>query len=64
MELDLLPLNLPSDNEKLTVIAGPCSAETEEQVIETARQLLTKAAIYSVPVCGSHAQSPEASRQR
>ena len=39
MELDLLPLNLPSDNEKLTVIAGPCSAETEEQVIETARQL-------------------------
>ena len=59
MELDLLPLNLPSDNEKLTVIAGPCSAETEEQVIETARQL---AYIYSVPVCGSHAQSPEASR--
>ena len=42
MELDLLPLNLPSDNEKLTVIAGPCSAETEEQVIETARQLAYK----------------------
>lgn len=42
MELDLLPLNLPRDNEKLTVIAGPCSAETEEQVIETARQLAYK----------------------
>lgn len=42
MELDLLPLNLPSDNEKLTVITGPCSAETEEQVIETARQLAYK----------------------
>lgn len=42
MELDLLPQNLPSDNEKLTVIAGPCSAETEEQVIETARQLAYK----------------------
>lgn len=42
MELDLLPLNLPCDNEKLTVIAGPCSAETEEQVIETARQLAYK----------------------
>ena len=42
MELDLLPLNLPSDNEKLTVIAGPCSAETEEQGIETARQLAYK----------------------
>lgn len=42
MELDLLPLNLPSDNEKLTVIAGPCSAETEEQVIEAARQLAYK----------------------
>lgn len=33
------PLNLPSDNERPIVIAGPCSAETEEQVINTARQL-------------------------
>ena len=38
MELDLKPLALPQDNERLTVIAGPCSAETEEQVITTARQ--------------------------
>ena len=39
MELDLKPLALPQDNERLTVIAGPCSAETEEQGITTARQL-------------------------
>lgn len=39
MELDLKPLALPQDNERLTVIAGPCSAETEDQVITTARQL-------------------------
>ena len=35
MELDLAPLNLPSDNERPFVIAGPCSAETEEQVIRS-----------------------------
>lgn len=42
MELDLLPLNLPSDNERPIVIAGPCSAETEEQVMTTARTLAQK----------------------
>ncbi|MCI7310818.1 MAG: bifunctional 3-deoxy-7-phosphoheptulonate synthase/chorismate mutase type II [Prevotella sp.] len=42
MELDLLPLNLPSDNERPIVIAGPCSAETEEQVFTTARMLAQK----------------------
>lgn len=42
MELDLSPLNLPSDNERPLVIAGPCSAETEEQVMTTARQLAEK----------------------
>lgn len=42
MELDLKPLNLPCDNEKLMVIAGPCSAETEEQVMSTAKQLADK----------------------
>ena len=39
MELELKPLNLPSDNKRPLVIAGPCSAETEEQVMTTARQL-------------------------
>jgi len=42
MELDLQPLNLPSDNERPFVIAGPCSAETEEQVMLTARELAMK----------------------
>ncbi len=42
MELDLQPLNLPSDNERPFVIAGPCSAETEEQVMSTARELARK----------------------
>lgn len=42
MELDLRPLNLPSDNERPFVIAGPCSAETEEQVMSTARDLARK----------------------
>lgn len=42
MELVLEKLNLPSDNERPFVIAGPCSAETEEQVITTAMQLASK----------------------
>ncbi|MBR4338645.1 MAG: bifunctional 3-deoxy-7-phosphoheptulonate synthase/chorismate mutase type II [Bacteroidaceae bacterium] len=41
MELDLQPLNLPGvPTERPLLIAGPCSAETEEQVLSTARQLL------------------------
>ncbi len=42
MELKLKPLGLPSDNERPFVIAGPCSAESEEQVMTTARQLAAK----------------------
>lgn len=42
MELVLKQLNLPSDNERPFVIAGPCSAETEEQVMTTAQQLAQK----------------------
>ena len=42
MELELDLLHLPSDNERPFVIAGPCSAETEEQVLDTARQLAEK----------------------
>ena len=43
MELELQPLNLPSDNNKRPfVIAGPCSAETEEQVMTTAKDLAGK----------------------
>lgn len=42
MELNLSPLNLPSDSVRPLVIAGPCSAETEEQVMNTAMQLAGK----------------------
>lgn len=43
MELDLLPLNLSGvDTQRPVVIAGPCSAETEEQVMNTATQLASK----------------------
>ena len=42
MELELSPINLPSDNERPFVIAGPCSAETEEQDVTTAKQLSEK----------------------
>ena len=37
---DIQPITLPGiDPRRPLVIAGPCSAETEEQVIETAREL-------------------------
>lgn len=43
MELDLQSLALPGvEPRRPLVIAGPCSAETEEQVMNTARQLAKK----------------------
>lgn len=39
MTLELLPLNLPHSEGRPIVIAGPCSAETEEQVMTTAKEL-------------------------
>lgn len=43
MELDLKKLNLPGvEAKRPLVIAGPCSAETEEQVFNTAKQLHDK----------------------
>ena len=45
MELELKPLALTGIEEKRPiVIAGPCSAETEEQVMDTATQLAKKGA--------------------
>jgi 3-deoxy-D-arabino-heptulosonate 7-phosphate (DAHP) synthase len=43
-DLRLTSLNLPgiNENKRPLVIAGPCSAETEEQVMTTARQLAEK----------------------
>ena len=43
MELNISPLNLPGISaERPLVIAGPCSAETEEQVMSTAAALAGK----------------------
>jgi phospho-2-dehydro-3-deoxyheptonate aldolase/chorismate mutase len=42
MELELEPLCLPCEKKRPIVIAGPCSAETEEQVMSTARMLADK----------------------
>lgn len=39
MNLTLSPLNLPHTEGRPIVIAGPCSAETEEQVMATAAEL-------------------------
>lgn len=39
MDLSLIPLNIKGCGQRPFVIAGPCSAETEEQVMLTARQL-------------------------
>ena len=43
MELELEPITLPGvEDKRPMVIAGPCSAETEEQVMSTAKQLADK----------------------
>ena len=43
MELELEKITLSGvDDKRPLVIAGPCSAETEEQVMETARQLAAR----------------------
>ena len=42
MERELNPITLPSDNDRMFVIAGPCSAESEEQIMCTARELASK----------------------
>lgn len=41
MSLELQPLGLLAETKRPLVIAGPCSAETEEQVLTTARELAT-----------------------
>ena len=59
MELDLQPIKLEGvSEERPLIIAGPCSAETEEQVISTATQLANKgikifrAGIWKLWECG------------
>ena len=40
MDLSLIPLNIKGCEQRPFVIAGPCSAETEEQVLSTAKELV------------------------
>lgn len=42
MDIELQPLGIPGMSERPIVIAGPCSAETEEQVMNTACQLVSR----------------------
>lgn len=45
---DIQPITLPGiDPRRPLVIAGPCSAETEEQVLGTARSLMVQARVPS-----------------
>ena len=61
MELHLTPLQLTDhDDKRPIVIAGPCSAETEEQVMNTATQLAKKG--VKLFRAGSPAPSQEVSK--
>ena len=52
--MELESILLPGiEAKRPIVIAGPCSAETEEQVMDTARQLAAKDRKYSVPESGN-----------
>lgn len=63
MELHLTPLQLTDhDDKRPIVIAGPCSAETEEQVMNTATQLAKKGLNSSALASGSPAPSQEVSK--
>lgn len=61
MELNITPINLTEhDDKRPIVIAGPCSAETEEQVMNTATQLSKKVLNFSALAFGNPVQNPEA----
>ena len=53
MEMVIKPIDLPGvSKQRPIVIAGPCSAETEEQVLETARSLSAKGIkIFRAGIC-------------
>ena len=48
MELDLKPIELPGIEKEVMIIAGPCSAETEEQVMDTATMLAKRKGITQI----------------
>lgn len=64
-QLDLLPIELEGvSQERPLIIAGPCSAETEEQVMTTAKSLSDKVSRYSVPESGTPHQTGRFRRYR
>ena len=71
MALELEPIRLEGvSEERPLIIAGPCSAETEEQVMTTAKQLAdngtkiwpTTEQKSSAQVYGNHVPNREASK--
>ncbi len=62
--MELESILLPGvEAKRPIVIAGPCSAETEEQVMETAKQLAAKGQKIYVPVSGSRVPNREVSKE-
>lgn len=61
MELESILLPGVEDKRPM-VIAGPCSAETEEQVMSTATQLAAKGVKSSVRESGNRAPNREVSK--
>ena len=62
--MELESILLPGiEAKRPIVIAGPCSAETEEQVMETAKQLAAKDKRYTVPVSGNRVPNREVSKE-
>ena len=62
--MELESILLPGvEAKRPIVIAGPCSAETEEQVMDTAKQLAAKDKKYIVPESGSRVPNREVSKE-
>ena len=63
MEMELESILLPGvDPQRPIIISGPCSAETEEQVMDAAHQLASKVLKYSVPESGNPVLNREDSK--
>lgn len=62
--MELESILLPGiEAKRPIVIAGPCSAETEEQVMDTAKQLAAKGQRYTAPASGNRVPNREVSKE-
>ena len=58
MKMEIEPLTFPGvDPKRPMIIAGPCSAESREQVLKTASELAARGVKTSGPVSGNPAPS-------